>query len=333
MRNFTKVSALILSMLITFSTVPSLASDIENETSGNNDVIEITQPQPFYSSFTGTVKELDDSKEGVIRAFVENKDGMQANFILSNNTYYVDNIKIEEGTEITGYYESGRPMILIYPPQYTIDIVTPVFNDVNIKADKFNGDLLSADKTLKLNISEDTEILWENGTQIYWFAKPSISDLETALSNRKLIVFYDFTTKSIPAQTTPNKIIVLSQQVDDSIINIIVDDKIIDSPAAYISEEGVVMVPIRRIAEALGYEVSWNNEEKSVQIGNEITIKIGETSCSVSGKAPFELEAAPILNTNSTYVPLSFFKETEIVKEANFIENNIMISSGRVINN
>lgn len=333
MRSFTKINALILSMLITFSTVPSLASEIKNETSENNDVIEITQPQPFYLSFTGTVKELDDSKEGVLKAFVENEDGMQANFILSNNTYYVDNVKIEEGTEITGYYESGRPMILIFPPQYTIDIVAPVFNDVNIKADKFDGDLLSSDKTLKLNISEDTEILWENGTQIYWFAKPSIFDLETALSNRKLIVFYDFTTKSIPAQTTPNKIIVLSQHVDDSIISIIVDDKIIDSPAAYISEEGVVMVPIRGIAEALGYEVSWNNEEKSVQIGNEISIKIGETNCSVSEKASFELETAPILNTNRTYIPLSFFKETGIVKAANFIENKIIINSGCVISN
>ncbi|MGB4440581.1 MAG: stalk domain-containing protein [Sedimentibacter sp.] len=68
---------------------------------------------------------------------------------------------------------------------------------------------------------------------------------------------YDFTTKSIPAQTSPNKIIVLSQQ-ESEMINIIVDDIVIDVPSAYINEEGVVMVPVRGISEELGYEVSWN---------------------------------------------------------------------------
>jgi len=322
MRSLTKVTALILSISMTFSAVPAFADAIENET---------TQPQPFYLSFTGTVKSIDDGKEGFIRASVESKEGLPADFILSENTYYADNIQIEEGTEITGYYESGRPMILIYPPQYSIDIVAPAMNDEFMKVDKFDADLLSSDKTLKLNISEETEILWENGTQINWLVKPSISDLEAALSNRKLIVFYDFTTKSIPAQTTPSKIIVLSQQEDDSIINIIVNDIIIDAPPAFISEEGVAMVPIRRVSEALGYAVSWNNEEKSVQIGNDISIKIGENSYLVSGNVPIGLEAAPLLNNDSTYVPLSFFKEIANVKVVSFIENNIIIHDGRII--
>jgi len=331
MKNSAKITALVLSMAITFSTVPVFASIIETESSENNEINEIIQPQPFYLSFTGTVKEIDDSKEGIIRVFVENKDGLQAYFSLSDNTYYVSNVKIEEGIEITGYYESGKPMILIYPPQYSIDIVSPVFEDENIKADKFDGDLLSADKTLKLNISEETEILWENDTQIFWFAKPSISDLEAALSNRKLIVFYDFTTKSIPAQTSPNKIIVLSQQ-ESEMINIIVDDIVIDVPPAYVNEEGVVMVPVRGISEALGNEVSWNSEEQCVQIGNNISIKIGKNSYNVSGKTPIELEEAPILNNNNTYVPLSFFKEIADINVVSFSENNIIINNGRVIN-
>lgn len=204
MKKLGKITSLIVGLVLLLA-VPSFALDktinIENHS--------------FYLSYTGIVSEIEKVNENLTRVYLENEDGSIANFILNENTYYADNVKIEKGSSITGYYEAGKPMILIYPPQYTIDIVTPVYEKGFVKADKFDSNLLSMDKQLKINISDDTEIIWENNTEINWFVKPSIKDLETVLSNRTLIVYYDVTTRSIPAQTTPSKVIVLSQQFED----------------------------------------------------------------------------------------------------------------------
>ena len=315
MKKIMKITSLILS-IVCLSIVPALGSEIEQ-----------IQPYPFYLSFTGTVSEIEKVDDVITKVFLENEDGTQAHFMLNEDTYYADDVKIEKNSKITGYYESGRPMILIYPPQYTIDIVTPVYEEGFVKVDKFDSNLLSKDKQLKLNIADETEILWENDTQIYWLVKPSIKDLETVLTNRKMIVYYDFTTKSIPAQTTPNKIIVLSQQEEEK-LNIIVEDVIIDAPEAYLSETGNVMVPVRAISEALGFEVKWNAEERSVQIGDNISFKPGENSYKASGAA-ITLEEASVINNERTFVPLSFFKEVVKVNVVSFFENNIIINSGR----
>jgi hypothetical protein len=68
----------------------------------------------------------------------------------------------------------------------------------NVKVDYFNSQLKSSDSRLKLNISPYTPIVLTNGQA---FSKNP--------ANRNLIVIYGPSTKSIPAQTTPYKIIVL----------------------------------------------------------------------------------------------------------------------------
>lgn len=323
MKVFTKITSMIMLTLMIFSTVPAKAIEIDN--------VE-QSPQPFYFSFTGTVKELEDKNDGLIRVYLEKEDGTPAYFILSDDTYYINNVEIIPGKEITGYYESGKPMILIYPPQYSIDIVAPVLENGFIKADKFDSALLSRDKTLKLNISEDTEILWENGTVMNWIKAPTVSELELALSNRQLIVFYNFTTKSIPAQTTPSKVIVLSEQIDDSLINVYVNDVLLENKTSYIDQNGITMLPVRAISESLGYEVSWNNQDRSVIIGNNTVFKIGVNSYINSQNQSKTLEAAPIIKNDRSFVPLSFFKEILNVKAADFFENTVVINDSTNMN-
>nr|WP_312577639.1 stalk domain-containing protein [Sedimentibacter sp.] len=330
MKNHIKATAIVLSLAMSFSTIPAFA--VENENEKNNIISVKEQENAFYNSFTGTVKDIIENDNGTRKIYVEGSDETPAYFVVSENTYFVDDVKIDIGMEITGFYESGKPMIMIYPPQYNIEIIAPVVEGKNIKADKFDNDLLSFDKTLKLNISEDTEILWENGTTINWIKKPTISELETVLSNRKLIVLYDVTTKSIPAQTTPNKIIVLSEQENDTEqaddlydYSIVINNIVITAPSVYINEDGVTMVPIRAISEALGYDVTWNNEERSVMIGKDVSIKIGDTNYVSSEGSIVKLEAAPIINDDNTYVPLNFFKEVINVNTANLIENKVII--------
>ena len=77
-----------------------------------------------FGSFTGKVKEINDYApiEGSKIISLEDADGMPANFIVSKDTYIVNQAEITVGSIITGYYNANAPMILIYPPQYNIEV-------------------------------------------------------------------------------------------------------------------------------------------------------------------------------------------------------------------
>lgn len=109
----------------------------------------------------------------------------------------------KEGDRIHAYMDSKKPVIMIYPPQYTADVITVQKTDEpnGIDVAKYNDQLENDTATLKLNESEDTKITDEAGTPLTW------EDVKGA----NAIVFYGATTRSIPAQTTPDKIIVLKE--------------------------------------------------------------------------------------------------------------------------
>jgi hypothetical protein len=90
------------------------------------------------------------------------------------------------------------PVPLIFPPQYRAVIMVKDTPYQNVKVDYFNSQLESSDGKLKLNIAPSTQIVLRNGQAFTRYP-----------SNRNLIVVYGPTTKSIPAQTTPYKIIVV----------------------------------------------------------------------------------------------------------------------------
>jgi hypothetical protein len=90
------------------------------------------------------------------------------------------------------------PALLIYPPQYQALVMVKDSPYQNVKVDYFNNQLESSDGQLKLNISPYTRIVLTNGQS--FSRRPA---------NRDLIVIYGAVTQSIPAQTTPYRIIVL----------------------------------------------------------------------------------------------------------------------------
>ena len=88
-----------------------------------------------------------------------------------------------------------------------------------------------------------------------------------------------------------------------------IDIKTLD---AYYKKD-TLMLPLRKIAEdVLEYELTWNGEEKSVEIykGAQWTkITIDKNSYFFARVAPFELSKAPELTNSLTYVPMEFFSE------------------------
>ncbi|MFJ8264031.1 hypothetical protein ACIQ4I_19150 [Rummeliibacillus sp. NPDC094406] len=158
-----------------------------------------------FKSFRGIVTQINDfmigqngEGEGCYTLMtVEDGIGGIVNFVISPTTYFVNQEIVILGDRITGYYDGDAPVPLIYPPQYRALVVVKENNYQNVKVDFFNNQLLSSDGQLKLNISPYTTVLLTNGQP---FSKNP--------ANRNLIVIYGPTTRSIPAQTTPYKIIV-----------------------------------------------------------------------------------------------------------------------------
>ena len=157
-----------------------------------------------FGSFSGIITRIDDFRTGTGEAIgcyklmtVENRDGGIVNFVISPSTYFVDHTMMEVGYYVIGFYDANAPVPLIYPPQYQAIVMARLIRGQNVKVDYFDNLLVSSDGTLKLNITPFTEIILENGQA--FTANPA---------NHVLIVVYGPTTRSIPAQTMPYKIIV-----------------------------------------------------------------------------------------------------------------------------
>ncbi|WP_421382360.1 hypothetical protein ACOJQI_22525 [Bacillus salacetis] len=157
-----------------------------------------------FAFFSGTVTMISNfptgqtGEEGCYQLFsVVDGTGSTVNFVISPTTYCIEQAVISTGDRITGYYDANAPVPLIYPPQFRGLIVAADNPNYSVKAGFFNSQLLSSDGMLKLNIAPYTQVLLTNG-------QPFTGNI----ANRNLIVVYGPATKSIPAQTTPYKVIV-----------------------------------------------------------------------------------------------------------------------------
>ncbi len=129
---------------------------------------------------------------------VENENGTLVNFVVTKATYFVDHVMVTPGNMVTGFYDANAAVPLIFPPQFRAIVMARDTHYQNVKVDYFNSQFVSSDNSLKLNIAPHTQIVLENGQAF-----------NNNPANRNLIVIYGATTKSIPAQTTPYKIIVI----------------------------------------------------------------------------------------------------------------------------
>ncbi len=158
-----------------------------------------------FASITGTIIEMVPTRMGNRRAnpcmlftTVEDMDGNTVNFIISPTTYVADYETLSVGMMCTFWYATDAPVPLIYPPQYNAVVVAQEINGRMINVSFFNTSLINEEQNLQLNIDGAVDVRTVNNQ--YYQGNPA---------NHNLVVFYDTSTRSIPAQTTPSKIVVL----------------------------------------------------------------------------------------------------------------------------
>lgn len=290
---------------------------------------------PYYGEFSGTVLSVTQNggESGAVVVLLENAEGGQAVFTVDETTYMLTDNDIEEGLRATGYFLGSLPVALIYPPRYQAVMMAVDMPEGHfVKAARFDDQLVSDDNSLKLNIGEDTQIVLFDGT-------PAPAGLE--LGGLRLAVFYGPTTRSIPAITTPERIIVLAladavpltppvvQQAANGMPLVVEGKLLTDAPPVIVWENGKVLVPLRAVAEALGYEVDWHAGR--VSLDGKMVLTISVSAYTALDGTEILLETPPYLTDGRTYVPLNFFKEVLKVNNAYVFEGQLEINNEEIM--
>ena len=287
-----------------------------------------------YISVDVTVVKTDSDVDGIIKTTtdVNNKDDQNntVNLKITDDTLVYDNLgnkkalsDLTDGSKITVFTGSYEPTPLILPVQYTANVI--IINgdkEGNVNADTYLADeegYTNAANTLKIVAADDTKIVDKDE-----------KEYKGDLDKNDLIVFYGVSTKSIPAQTTPTKVVVLGEneialkQIEAAknatpaptaapevsyagLVNVVIGDKNVSDVYA---KDNTTMVPLREVAEAAGFTVNWDAENRAVILNDGVySLKIGENSYVKGKMMPLTLSAAPEIVNDLTYVPAEFFAE------------------------
>lgn len=179
--------------------------------------MDAAQPQEVlgaYVAYQGTVNNIAD---GIIETLIDPEagDGMEniINYMVLEDTLFfnangeaISLEDIKEGDLISAYVPTNSTAPMILPAQYQVKVI--VVSDPEQAVSSFMNDFVEQDgmlvdstNSLALNIAEETQILDITGQEL------KAEDL----SGKDLLVFYNMSTMSIPAQTAPVKVIVIGE--------------------------------------------------------------------------------------------------------------------------
>ncbi|MEG0473311.1 MAG: hypothetical protein RR588_13340, partial [Solibacillus sp.] len=207
--NMKRITPLALSALL----LGTVAVGAESPANTSQPVqIEETNNIASFVQMQGTIDTIENRKGQTFFSTTDKNNPF--NFTTNEDTLVFDKkgnkVELKKGDKVSIYTHANGPMLAIYPPQYNPAVIIVEDEKVvsSAKVTTFNEEFLSEDQDLKLNIGDDTVIVNEKGEKVG----------KEALVGKDAIVFYTFATFSIPAQTTPEKIIVLSKDENDSAV-------------------------------------------------------------------------------------------------------------------
>ncbi|MCL2397638.1 MAG: copper amine oxidase N-terminal domain-containing protein [Defluviitaleaceae bacterium] len=318
--------------------------------SSDNDVTEYTLTQthmPEFSVFKGTITEITPlygelRPDGEFIVLAEgNSEKMR--FIIDQDTLVAPSTELEVGMKVAGVYETiFQYLSSSFPP--LVPALALLTDYRQVMANRFDENFLNIAGDMFINISDYTEIIFQDGT-------PFDGD-HNELIGRALVVTYTYVLESLPGRTTADKIIVLFERavppihyfteeelaaldtsgviqpdfswdggllidpedldimwdnmLDPETVQIIINGETIDAPTPFVNRDaGFVMVPVAYIAEILGYQ-TYLVDNETLMIGRS-TIAAGIDNYHYNRMAPVELGTAPEIHDNTFFVPLHFF--------------------------
>ncbi|WP_107840967.1 copper amine oxidase N-terminal domain-containing protein [Metasolibacillus meyeri] len=272
---------------------------LETEVTKAEEVVPVEEA-PNFDTFEGEITDIVTRENGTQLLVIEDEE-QPFNLTVDKETVVLDNtgkkVQLEKGMKFTAYVNINKPVIYIYPPQYTPEaiIVQTELPSVAQLA-TFDANYVSNDKMLKVNLTDETEIVSLTGEKL----------TKDAVIDKQSLVFYTIATASIPAQTTPSKVIVLGEETVSITPEPVI--QILDVLPGLIAQDsyeinGVTMVPLRDLAAYYGYTVKSTGKGAIITKGNlAYEITRGQKEYTANGvKQTFD-EAPVLLEDNKTYV-------------------------------
>lgn len=282
--------------------------------------------QASYTKRSGTVTETRDGFIGTSQTGKTDDMNDIINYTTNSDTLVFDragNAKtlsdVKKDTKITVFTDAYSPAPLILPPQYRADVI--IIEDANEAVGSVDVDtyisngvrLINAAGNLELNISEDTKIVDRQGKAV----------AADKLDKKDLVVFYTITTRSLPPQTPPTKVVVLGENEmalkNIKVVTPVAANNFTDVTMVTINEKttknvyvsnNVLMVPLRELAEANGMTVEWFGMNNAILLNGGIySVTLNQNSYGVGKMVPQQLSCAPVLKNHLTYVPIDYFTE------------------------
>jgi hypothetical protein len=262
------------------------------------------QVQPTFIKVAGTIENVEKREDSTYYTVKEDENTNV--FVVNDDTLVFDNtgkeVKLQKGDKVTAYTYANKPMLMIYPPQYNPEVIIVETKEMGtVEVDFFNKELVNTDNTLKLNVGKETELLSLSGKKV------KAEDL----AEQHLLVFYTITTMSIPAQTPPSKVVVLdtiAQEPGKEDPSKAAVQEIMNND--FYEVEGTKMVPLRLIAEELGFKVESTGKGAIISKGAlSYTITRGQKEYGYNKALRYFKVAPALLEPTKTYVPVEFVEE------------------------
>lgn len=151
-----------------------------------------------YRKITGVIHNIQMGESCCTQMLTLRSGGGMVNLIVSADTVVIDQVRLRRGMRIAAFYDGNLPVPAIYPPRYQAEIITTLRRNQEVALGYFDENLTAEDQSLTLNLSPVTNVETINGQR--FLCSPGNADL---------LVYYTVTTRSLPPQTTPQRVIVL----------------------------------------------------------------------------------------------------------------------------
>lgn len=151
-----------------------------------------------YQQITGVIQNIQRGDSCCTQMLSVLTENQTVNLIVTGETRVIDCIRLRRGMRIAAFYDGNAPAPAIYPPQYRAELVTSLRRDQNVALRYFDENLVAEDNSLRLNLAVTTNMETANGQR--FLCSPG---------NAELLVYYTTVTRSIPAMTTPQRIVVM----------------------------------------------------------------------------------------------------------------------------
>lgn len=222
---------------------------------------------------------------------------------------------LQKGESVVAYYGPGVSKSM--PPQgnaFALVVGTPAQGSPGLYMKAGNIERPDDDRI---------KVLSSNGDRLITITSDVFTNLSSIREGSELLVWYDMMTMSLPGQALATKAVLLPATLKVHLgAGVIVangKELVLAQGDRIISKDKTVLLPLRVIAENLGYNLVWQPEQYQIELkegaDTVATFRIGSNSYQ-KGQEIIALDNVPELINGKALVPVEFFTKVLNLKVA-----------------